>query len=92
MITIIDKKVIKKISLFIIKQIMTNYDKTSHFSDWLENTKDIEPQKYTEEQFNADLKKWVQNEKYSQGQMNSIEKYFLQEWIQKLSSEISEFE
>ena len=23
------------------------YNKTSHFSDWLENTKDIEPQKYT---------------------------------------------
>ena len=35
------------------------YNKTSHFSDWLENTKDIEPQKYTEEQFNADLKKMV---------------------------------
>ena len=92
MITIIDKKVIKKILLLIIKQIMTNYDKTSHFSDWLENTKDIEPQKYTDEQFNADLKKWVEDEKYSKGQMNSTEKYFLQEWIKKLSTEISEIE
>ena len=87
MITIIDKKVIKKISLFIIKQIMTNYDKTSHFSDWLENTKDIEPQKYTDEQYNQDLPKWVQDEKYSKRQMNRIEKYFLQEWIGKISDE-----
>ena len=68
------------------------YYKISHFSDWLENTKDIEPQKYKEEQFNADLKKWVEDEKYSKGQMNSTEKYFLQEWIQKLITEISEVE
>ncbi len=64
---------------------MTNYDKTSHFSDWLKNTKDIDPQKYTNEQFNADLTKWGQNEKYSEGQMNSIEKYFLHKWICKIS-------
>ena len=68
------------------------YNKTSHFSNWLENTKDIKPQQYTDEQFNADLKKWVEDEKYSKGQMNSTEKYFLQEWIKKLSTEISEVE
>ncbi len=64
------------------------YNKTSHFSNWLENTKDIKPQQYTEEQFNADLKKWVEDEKYSKGQMNSSEKYFLHKWFQKLSSEV----
>jgi len=55
------------------------YKKTSHFSDMLDNTKDIEPQKYTEEQYNADLKKWFedvkQNEKYTKGQTNWTEKY-----------------
>jgi len=33
------------------------YQKKNHFSNWLENTKDIEPQKYTDKQLNADLKK-----------------------------------
>ena len=60
------------------------YGKTSHFSNWLEYTKDIEPQKYTEEQFNADLQKWVEDEKYTKGQMNSIEKYYLQNWIGRI--------
>jgi len=64
---------------------MSNIKKTSHFSDWLENTKDIKPQQYTEEQFSSDLSKWVENEKYSKGQINSIEKYFLQKWIRELS-------
>ena len=41
---------------------MSNIKKTSHFSDWLENTKDIKPQQYTEEQFSSDLSKWVENE------------------------------
>ena len=68
------------------------YQKTNHFSNWLENTKGIEPQKYTNEQFSADLKKWVQDEKYSKGQINSTEIYFLQKWIQKLSSEIRKVE
>jgi len=31
--------------------------KTSHFANMLENTKDIETHKYTEEQYNADFKK-----------------------------------
>jgi len=64
---------------------MSNIEKTSHFSDWLENTKNIKPQQYTEEQFISDLSKWVEDEKYSKGQMNSIEKYFLQKWIHELS-------
>ena len=42
---------------------MSNTEKTSHFSDWLENTKDIKPQQYTEEQFSLDLSKWVEDEK-----------------------------
>ncbi len=63
------------------------YHKTSYFTDWLENTKDIEPQKYTEEQLNADLKKWIENEKYAKGQINSTEKYFLQKWIEKITKE-----
>ena len=29
------------------------YNKTSHFSNWLENTKDIKPQQYTDDQ------KWI---------------------------------
>jgi hypothetical protein len=33
------------------------YKKTSHFANMLENTKDIETHKYTEEQYNADFKK-----------------------------------
>ena len=55
------------------------YKKTSHFTDMLENTKNIDPQKYTEEQYNTDLKKWFehvkQNEKYTKGQTNWTEKY-----------------
>jgi hypothetical protein len=66
---------------------MSNIKKTSHFSDWLENIKDIKPQQYTEEQFNSDLKKWIEDEKYYKGQMNSIDKYFLQKWIRKISKE-----
>lgn len=31
------------------------YKKTSHFANMLDNTKDIETHKYTEEQYNADL-------------------------------------
>ena len=61
------------------------YKNTSHFSDRLENTKDVKPQQYTEEQFSLDLEKWVEDEKYSKGQMNSIEKYFLQKWISEIS-------
>jgi len=54
------------------------YKKTSHFSDMLDNTKDMntEPPKYTEEQY---MKKWFedvkQNEKYTKGQTNWTEKY-----------------
>jgi len=68
------------------------YKKTSHFTDMLENTKDIEPQKYTEEQYNADLKKWFedvkQNEKYIKGQTNWTEKY--SDIFEKFSGKISE--
>jgi len=34
---------------------MSNIEKTSHFFDWLENTKDIKLQQYTEEQFSSVL-------------------------------------
>jgi len=61
------------------------YKNTSHFSDWLENTKDVKSQQYTEEQFSSDFSKWVEDEKYSKGQMNSNEKYFLQKWISEIS-------
>ena len=61
------------------------YQKTNHFSNWLENTKDKKPQKYTDAHYSADLKKWFEDEKYSKGQMNSTEIYFLQKWIGKIS-------
>jgi len=68
------------------------YKKTSHFTDMLENTKDIEPPKYTEEQYNADLKKWFenvkQNEKYTKGQINWTEKYA--HIFEKFSGKINE--
>jgi hypothetical protein len=55
------------------------YKKTSHFANMLENTKDIETHKYTEEQYNADFKKLFedvkQNEKYTKGQTNYTKKY-----------------
>ena len=67
--------------------------KTSHFTNMLENTKDIETHKYTEEQYNADLKKWLedvkQNEKYTKGQTNWTEKYahFFKKWSNKISED-----
>jgi len=67
--------------------------KISHFANMLENTKDIETHKYTEEQYNADLKKWLedvkQNEKYTKGQTNWTEKYahFFQKWSGKISED-----
>lgn len=68
------------------------YKKTSHFANMLENTKDIETHKYTEEQYNADLKKWFEdvksNEKYTKGQTNWTEKYAYM--FKKFSGEISE--
>jgi len=72
--------------------IIEMYKKTSHFTDMLENTKDIKPQKYTEEQYNADLKKWFedvkQNEKYTKGQTNWTEKYARA--FEKFSGKINE--
>ena len=62
------------------------YQKTNHFSNWLENTKDKKPQKYTDAQYSADLKKCFEDEKYSKRQMNSTEIYFLKERIQKLKN------
>ena len=32
--------------------------------------------KFLTEEYNADLKKWFQDEKYLKGQINSTEKYF----------------
>lgn len=68
------------------------YKKTSHFANMLENTKDIETHKYTEEQYNADLNKWFEdvksNEKYTKGQTNWTEKYA--HLFQKFSGKISE--
>ena len=42
-----------------------NYQKTSHFVDMLENTKIDELHKYTEEQYEADLKNWASDSKYT---------------------------
>ena len=44
-----------------------NYQKTSHFVDMLENTKIDELHKYTEEQYEADLKNWASDSKYTKG-------------------------
>lgn len=63
------------------------YKKTSHFTNLLENTKDIETYKYTEEQYNADLKKWFDDVKYTEGQTNWYEKYA--HLFQKFSGKIS---
>ena len=66
------------------KTKMLKYKKINHFKSWLENTTDIKIQKYTEEQYKADLKKWFEYEKKSEKQINSIQKYYLQYYLQKM--------
>ena len=65
-----------------------NYQKTSHFVDMLENTKINELHKYTEEQYEADLKNWASDSKYTKGQINWAEKYA--HTFKKFSGEIKE--
>ena len=64
------------------------YKKTSHFVDMLENTKNNELHKYTEEQYEADLQKWASDSKYTKGQTNWTEKYA--HIFKKFSGEIKE--
>ena len=64
------------------------YQKTSHFVDILDNTKIDKLQKYTEEQYEADLQKWASDSKYTKGQINWEEKYA--HTFKKFSGEIKE--
>jgi hypothetical protein len=65
-----------------------NYQKTSHFVDILDNTKIDKLQKYTKEQYEADLQKWASDSKYTKGQINWEEKYA--HTFKKFSGEIKE--
>ena len=49
------------------------HKKTTHFHDMVENTN--ESQKYTEEQYEADLQKWFNDTSYTKRQTNWTEKY-----------------
>ena len=64
------------------------YKKTSHFIDMLDNTKNNELQKYTEEQYEADIQKWVNDSKYTKGDTKWTEKYA--HTFKKFSGEIKE--
>ena len=64
------------------------YKKTSHFIDMLDNTKNNELQKYTEEQYEADLQKWSNDSKYTKGDTKWTEKYA--HTFRKFSGEIKE--
>ena len=47
--------------------------KPTHFYDMVENTNEV--QKYTEEQYEADLQKWFNDTSYTKRQTNWTEKY-----------------
>jgi len=49
------------------------YKKTTHFHNMVENTNEF--QKYTEEQYEADLQKWFNDTSYTKRQTNWTEKY-----------------
>ena len=49
------------------------YKKTTHFHNMVENTNEF--QKYTEEQYEADLQKWFNDIPYTKRQTNWTEKY-----------------
>ena len=51
----------------ILEESKNMYTKTSHFIDMLDNTKNNKLQKYTEEQYKADLQKWANGSKYTKG-------------------------
>ena len=72
----------------ILEESKNMYKKTSHFIDMLDNTKNNELQKYTEEQYEADLQKWVNNSKYTKRDTNWTEKYA--HTFKKFSGEIKE--
>ena len=63
------------------------YTKISHFKTWVENTKNMEIQKYTEEEYNADLKKWFKDEKFFEKKINSNKKYLLHKMIKIMNGE-----
>ena len=49
------------------------YKKTTHFHNMVKNTNEF--QKYTEEQYEADLQKWFNDTSYTKRQTNWTEKY-----------------
>ena len=72
----------------ILEESKNMYKKTSHFIDMLDNTKNNELQKYTEEQYEADLQKWSNDSKYTKGDTKWTEKYA--HTFRKFSGEIKE--
>jgi hypothetical protein len=72
----------------ILEESKNMYKKTSHFIDMLDNTKNNELQKYTEEQYEADLQKWSNDSKYTKGYTKWTEKYT--HTFKKFSGEIKE--
>jgi len=72
----------------ILEESKNMYKKTSHFIDMLDNTKNNELQKYTEEQYEADIQKWVNDSKYTKGDTKWTEKYA--HTFRKFSGEIKE--
>jgi hypothetical protein len=72
----------------ILEKSKNMYKKTSHFIDMLDNTKNNELQKYTEEQYEADLQKWANDSKYTKGDTKWTEKYA--HTFRKFSGEIKE--
>lgn len=72
----------------ILEESKNMYKKTYHFIDMLDNTKNNELQKYTEEQYEADLQKWSNDSKYTKGYTNWTEKYA--HTFRKFSGEIKE--
>ena len=81
----------KKTPRFIDMLILSNVSITYliyHFIDRLDNTKNNELQKYTEEQYEADLQKWANDSKYTKGDTKWTEKYA--HTFRKFSGEIKE--
>ena len=81
----------KKTHRFIDMLILSNVSITYliyHFIDRLDNTKNNELQKYTEEQHEADLQKWANGSKYTKGDTKWTEKYA--HTFKKFSGEIKE--
>ena len=72
----------------ILEESKNMYKKTYHFIDMLDNTKNNELQKYTEEQYEADLQKWANDSKYTKGDTKWTEKYA--HTFKKFSGEIKE--